>query len=620
MSKVIRSLRRVCIAAGLSFFAVACGGGGGGSSSAPDTSPPTPPPTGSGAGDEGELIIGITDAPGDFISYAVDVESLTLTSVGGDVVQALPISTRVDFAELTEVTELLSIATVPAGTYRTVSVQIDFSDADIIVQDDDGNAVAAQAVDGDGAALGVFDMRLELTTTDAIRIAPGRPAAFSLDFDLDASNEVDLATAPVEVTVEPFLLATPELEQDREHRVRGVISDVRVDAEEIDLRVRPFRHRTGQFGRLTVMVDAETAYDVDNEGFTGEQGLQATAALAENSPLIAMGNITDAGYMAHTILAGSSVPWSDADVVVGVVTARVGDVLTVSGGHVEFADGTRAHRGTFSVTVTQDTEVSAPGNWTNLSTQSLSVGQRVTVWGEFSDDVSVTANRVRMHLSQLSGEVVQAQPLALDLVLLNARRPATFDFSGTGISGADDSDPAFYEIDTGALSLTTVENGDLLRVRGRVNDFGAAPADFTGRTIVDLDLESRSAHLAVGWEGGTAEPFSSIASSRIEVNLIEARKALKVRGIPRDFIDELENVALVAPDRGTGVYSVKVRGANEFHVYRNFADLVDELMAQLDAGRVLHRIHAAGSYNVQEMELTARRAGFVFSAPAEGES
>lgn len=169
------------------------------------------PPGGLSAPEPGMLFIGITDAEGDFLQYNVDVESLTLTARNGNIVETLPASTRIDFTELTEVTEFLSIASVPAGVYETASIRIDFTAADIVVQDADGNAQAALPVDENGTPLTVVDLQIDLATSDVIRIAAGVPAAFSLDFDLDASNEVDFSSSPIEVTVEPFMLATPQL-------------------------------------------------------------------------------------------------------------------------------------------------------------------------------------------------------------------------------------------------------------------------------------------------------------------------------------------------------------------------------------------------------------------------
>ena len=169
----------------------------------------------------------------------------------------------------------------------------------------------------------------------------------------------------------------------------------------------------------------------------------------------------------------------------------------------------------------------------------------------------------------------------------------------------------------GWLALSSIDGGDLVRVRGIVNEFGASPADYLARTVIDVQTDFRSALFQAAWTEGTAQPFSRIDPAAIEVDLAEARKVLSVRGVPSEFIDELESMVLAAPDSGRGVYAVAVRGEGEMHAYREFADLVDELVAQLDAGRLLHRVSAKGGYNVSETTLTTYRAGFVFSEPAQ---
>ena len=170
---------------------------------------------------------------------------------------------------------------------------------------------------------------------------------------------------------------------------------------------------------------------------------------------------------------------------------------------------------------------------------------------------------------------------------------------------------------TGLLALPTVDVGDLVRARGLVNGFGMAPADFNARTVVDVDIDSRAALLHLGWMEPTATALTSIAPERIDVDLADARVALKLRGVPQAFIDELQDLALVAPETGRGIYALRVRGVPELHLFRSFADLVDEILEQLAAGNLLHRITAQGQYNVDLEELTVRRAGFVFEQPGE---
>lgn len=596
----------------LVLFAQGCGSGGGGSTT------PQPDPI----AESGVISIVFTDAEGDFVTYAVDVTSLLLEKTNGDTVETVPLSTRIDFAELTDVSEFLTIATVPAGIYASAVLTMDFTTADVVVQDANGDGIGADVVGEDGNPLGVLQVRLNLTTSDVIRISPNVPAAFSLDFDLDASNEIDLTTTPPTVTVQPFLLATPELDRDREHRVRGVLASVDEIESTITLKVRPFRHHTGDFGRFTFSVDEDTQYEVDGVGYTGSPGLGVMAMLEENTPVITQGQITDNGFLAETVLAGSSVPWSDSDVVKGIVIARSGDVLSVQGARIK--DGRDVFWGSQSVIVGENTTVTALGvDNADLDLDSISVGQRVIVFGEELDDGTFDASegRVRMLMNQLTAQVVEAEPLVVDLFYLNGRHPQIYDFSGTGITAAEDADPDFYEIDTSTLGLSNIENGDLVRVRGLVNDFGMAPPDYNARTVIDVDTDAHAASLRVGWKNGTTMPFTNLSIDRIDLDLGEARVVLKLRGVSIDINTPIEALALVAPgsDR-RGIYAVKVRGTDEIHLYRAFADLVSELTAQLDAGNLLHRIGAHGGYNSTTGELTTGRASFEFGVPTATDS
>lgn len=584
-----------------------CGGGGGGSS--PAATSPT-----STAEETGEVVIAVTDAEGDVLAYEVNVSYLRLERANGDVVETVPSSTRIDFAALATLTEFLTVATIPTGTYTGVVIGLDFGNADIRVQDELGAVSAGVPVDGYGNPLGALELTVRLPDDAPIRIVAETPAAVTLDFDLDASNTVDFTASPPRVTVEPFLFVTPALERDREHRVRGVLAAVDEAAAEITLKVRPFRHRQGAFGRFTFGVDDETRYDVDGVHLAGSEGLSAMAGLAEETPVVALGHVTDAGFVADAVVAGSSVPWADVDLVQGVVTARVDDTLTVRGVRVTWRDGVSAQRGTFVVELGDDTVVATRLLDLVLSKEAISVGQRVSAAGEMRDDLTLVANRVALHIDQLTGRVVQVQPLIVELAVLNGLRPATFDFSGTGTTSAEDADPARYEIDTATLALPQVEPDDVIRVLGLVNGFGMAPPDFLARTVVDVDTEVLSAGLWVGWPEGTAMPFLSIAPDRIDVDLSAARYLLTRWGFNL-FTEELDDVALVAPASGAGAYLVAVRGAGELHAYREFADLAAELERQLSAGRLLRRIAASGRYNASNGELAAPRAGFEFIAP-----
>ena len=60
------------------------------------------PPASSCTTDCGTVFVAITDADGDFLSYSVDVVSLKLKRANGAMVETLPATTRIDFAQLVE--------------------------------------------------------------------------------------------------------------------------------------------------------------------------------------------------------------------------------------------------------------------------------------------------------------------------------------------------------------------------------------------------------------------------------------------------------------------------------------------------------------------------------------
>jgi len=66
----------------------------------------------------GVVGISLTDTAGDFLSYTVDVTSLTLTKADGTVVQALSQRARVDFARLVDLTEFVTAVTISVRQLR----------------------------------------------------------------------------------------------------------------------------------------------------------------------------------------------------------------------------------------------------------------------------------------------------------------------------------------------------------------------------------------------------------------------------------------------------------------------------------------------------------------------
>jgi hypothetical protein len=590
---------------------VACGGGGGSSGSNPT------------AQTSGKVLVAVTDADGDFLSYTVDVASLKLRRANGDTVETLPATTRIDFAQYVELTELFTAATVPSGTYVAGTLRLDFSNAEISVEKD-GAPVAARAVDSNGNALGVVDVNVTLDNRHRLVVAPGLPSLFTLDFNLQATNQVDLTTSPATVTVTPALVASLELVEQKDLRVRGALVSVDKAAGTYVVDVRPFHMRSMRYGQVTVHTAADTAFEVNGTNYTGSAGLDALATAGVGTLTAARGTLTTATreFNAATVFAGTSVPGAGVDAVIGDVVARSGDVLTVRGATVvRNSDGARFARGTVQVTVGPNTRVVKGGTIPPqpASTGDISVGQSIEAFGSatpvsssaMSGDwtLDASAGRVRMHPTPAYGFVKQwgSGALTMGLESIAGRRVSAFDFAGTGLTPAQDADPSDYEIATGALALSRLNEGEPAKIIGFPTPFGAAPPDFTARTIIDF--RTMIASLVMGWgPNGTTAPFSSQEVTGLVLDLAnpDIGRAHHLGIGPRvvDLQDMPAAPRIVPPDAGPSAYLIVMR--DESHSIRDFGDFVTELGTRLNGTTVMLGMTASGTYDGDSNTFTAR--------------
>ena len=70
---------------------------------------------------------------------------IVLSKVDGTTINLLPTTTRVDFAEYVEISELLSVTSAPLGSYDEVVLGLDFTNSEIIVQDANGKGPAEKS-------------------------------------------------------------------------------------------------------------------------------------------------------------------------------------------------------------------------------------------------------------------------------------------------------------------------------------------------------------------------------------------------------------------------------------------------------------------------------------------
>lgn len=564
---------------------------------------------GGGSGDTpasstGEVVIGLTDAEGDFLTYAVDVKQLTLTKANGAVVNVLPQATRVDFAQYTELTEFFTAATVPAGQYTKATLTLDYSNADIQVEVG-GIAKAAVAKDGNGNSIGITEVQVTLENANPLVVAPGIPAHLTLDFDLESSHRVDIAATPAQVTLNPILIADVKLEDPKPHRMRGLLAGVDQNAGRIDLNLRPF-YTPGNvaFGQLGAYVNDQTVYEIDGQGYTGSAGLVALANETTNSWVVVHGaiNTVTKRFEASEVYGGSSVPGSQYDMVTGVVMARSGDILTVNAGSIVKPDGTLIFNKDITVDVSALTKVTRQLSKDIFGKNDISVGQRLMLLGTWNPNNNSLDNPAlaRMLISQISGSVQTSSGNTLTLTLhyLNGRPAGRFDFTGTGASAAS------YEVGTTGLTLNGVATtGNAVRVRGFVTPFGTPSPDFTAQTVIGL--ANLPATLESVWLPASASAVTVPGTNQLDLNLAgSVLHKVWQGGIVIDALDGAPSPAILANSQDKGLFAINDGGA--VYVYHSFSAFAGSLQTRLAGGEKVRRVVARGSYDSSNHNLTAR--------------
>jgi len=547
--------------------------------------------------EEGVVDIGLTDAAGDFLSYAVDVTSLTLTKADGTAVQTLPQRTRIDFSQLVDLTEFVTGATIPSGTYVSATLQLDYSGADIEVDNGTGSPVKvppANIRDNRGNPVTTMSMTVKLDNARQLVIAPLVPSLLDLDFNLAASNLVDMSNplTPV-VTVNPLLVADVNPDGPKPHRIRGPLDSVDPQAGSFTLILRPFNLLQGDHGRLTFLTDNNTIFEIDRTSYAGSAGLTALAAKPRLTATVAIGTLDLAArrFTATEVLAGSSVPFGTSDALTGNVIARSGNVLTVKGAELVRSTGTLIFGDTVAVTVGSGTKVVGQGAGmvgVPLGFNSISVGQRVTVLGTLTGPAAMdaTAGLARLLVTQVNGTVngVAGSTVAMTLARIDGRPIGLFNFTGTGTAPGTDANPNSYQVAAGALSLAGISTGTPLRVRGFVQPFGQATASDDFHAITLIDTSNAPATLVVGWPLLEATPFSSYATGGMTVNLTGAGL---LHDIFRGGVDTQLSVSdapiVNAADPARGLFVIGIDGTVQ--VYTQLSAYQTALQADLAAGR-----------------------------------
>ncbi|HEX3915420.1 MAG TPA: hypothetical protein VHW71_18120 [Steroidobacteraceae bacterium] len=590
----------------------------------------------------------VTDAAGDFLSYQVNLVSLQLQKADGTMVETLPATTAVDFAQLIDLSEVLSARQIPPGDYVAAQVTVDYTNASIMIDDGSGNAVAVKPVDATGAALGQLQLMVQLDNKNQLQINAAKTSRIAFDFNLLASNMVDLTAKTV--TVSPVLTASVVPVDNKQVRVRGEITAVDTANSDYTVQVDPFHDRNDdRLSPLTVHVTGTTTFEINGTPLAGAAGLAQLATLPSGTTAVAFGSIdaTALSFTASNVLAGSSVEGGGLDHLSGTVIARTGNSLTVHGAHMQDHDNGDDHdgndefmAGNSTVTIAAATAVTVLGQSSATPAHTIaeiSVGSLIDAFGSASKGGSgpatfdASTGRVRLGFSQVQGvlNAVGTNQITIKLNSIDRLPSSLFSFAGTSSASGAAGDPTQYVLTTGNLSLTPFTVGESLMGIGLVAPFGSTPPDFDAITLVsgsqgdidddddDNDNSGKGAQMDIDWgKSGTTVPFKALDAMHLDLDVSNSSIGShhRIQVDPQDIdITALASDPSIVSASGMTQFAITGQHGRATDNFTGFADFEAALAQDLNGTTTALRLTADGQYDAASNTFSARRITILLS-------
>ena len=493
-----------------------------------------------------------SDDSGQFASYIVTVDSVILVGKADGAISAIAVPETVDFTKLTDLSELWATASVPVDTYTQAIITLDYTSAQISVIVN-GAPVKVNVVDPSGVVPTTVAVTVNFDTANQLILQPtfatSNALRLAVNYDMFASNSVDLTASPPKLTVKPFMTVSTAASDNKLIRVRGPLINSSVNSGTYTVVVRPFFDEVNSLGTNTLFNDANTVYTLSGQTFVGAPGLQAlsqtsagstvAAAFTKFEPTPSPGTGINAGsFHSVYVVAGGTLEDFFTYGLEGDVIARSGNTLTLRGATL-FANAAQLvqyENLDSQVTIGPGTLVTADGLATlgPLDFNSIAVGQHITARGIYSLSAagvtqldstgsSTDTGSVRIQSTELFGSLTSSASGSLQMNLQGIENwpVSAYNFAGNGVSPAQDPTAANFVVNTGALTLPTLAAGDPVWVDGYVSRFGSGPPDFLAQSV--QAEPSVLATLAVAWTGsGTAAPFATLTSTSLSIDRANA--------------------------------------------------------------------------------------------------
>ena len=310
----------------------------------------------------GTAVVTLTSTPSTdtFLAYRVGLVSVQLrNSSGGSKVNLLPAGTTVDLARLVNLSEVIGASSVKTGTFKQAVVTLDYSSAQIIYDNGTPEGVALTPLAASGQALGQVTLTLLLDPSNEMSIAAKSATRLSLDFNLAASNVVNLTTKSVSVM--PFMAASAQPIDDKTVLIRGPIGAVHSGANSANTAanswyssgITPFGFDTSEGGSLSISLTTGAIYEINGTPSYGTTGVTQLAGLSAGTMAEAYGTLTTSTDTSNSLFndnASSTETCSD-----GSTPTTVNSVLTCTDGSTLESTSTTATSETCSDGTTPET-------------------------------------------------------------------------------------------------------------------------------------------------------------------------------------------------------------------------------------------------------------------------
>ena len=572
------------------------------------------------------------DAAGAFGAYVIGIDTIELTQKGGYVYPAQSNDEQVDLTRRVNLTELFGAPGVPIGTYTSMTIYFDYSSPTIYLR----GATKPATVKFPSSSK-IIPVTVKFAPNHPLVIGLNKSTPFAVDIDLAASTAIDAATNTV--TVSPYAVATVEPVDTNPLRARGQLVLSQPGKSNVVENIRPFDdtyYTDPGVGALTVDTSSSTYFNISGHVYVGSAGLTALANAQSGTVMTAYGTLGSLAtiipeFNATQVYAGTSVSTQGTAVIRGTVAARSGDTLTLARAESVcpenycLANATLTYYPTATVTVGPSTVVTEDGAAASgLGVQSISVGQRVSVSGTGTKGTSVmpnsldaTTGEVRMQPTTIWGTLVSGASgsATLDLQQIDLDSPTTFDFTGTGVTGSEDANPASYSVNTGTTDESGTTAGTLLSAVGFMTPFGSAPPDFSASSVTPASAGPTD--LIVQWNGGTTAPFTSSGSSGLVVNLGNAsiQSAVMQTGpqiVQLSSLSASPTIAFGCSSGNCGNAEFGIgNGAKGISVYDSSSSFLSGLTSTLNGSTGITELVAIGTYDSASNTFYTQRIDLV---------